>query len=327
MFASYTTPREAYSQAIIPAFRKLWRVRTGEDLSVRESYLASGAQARAIVGGFEADVAALSIAPDIDVLNGAGLLVRNWKSEPHGGIVSRSIVVIAVRPGNPKGIHDWDDLRRPNIDVLTPDVRTSGSAMWNITSIYGACIRGRTTSRLRDSASAPFFLRDVLRNVKRMDSDARESMNRFEAGEGDAAIVCENEVLLSKRRATPIEYVVPHSTILIENPATVVDANAKKHHTIDLAEAFLAFLRTPEVQHVFVDYGFRAVDESVTAKAAALPAVTDLFTIKDLGGWSATCSTSTGSTIARTQAHGNPGSSFRSGPDEPENFAVAPLSP
>src|ERR671926_1082596 len=142
---AYTTPREVYGRRIIPAFAKHWNERTGQEVKFQESYLGSGAQARAIVGGFEADVAALSLEPDIEQITKAKLITHDWKAAANGGMVSRSVVVIAVRPGNPKNIHGWDDLRRPGINVLTPNPRTSGGAMWNIAAIYGAALRGGTS--------------------------------------------------------------------------------------------------------------------------------------------------------------------------------------
>src|SRR5690606_2337822 len=115
------------------------------EVTFNESYLGSGAQARAIVAGFEADLAALSLEPDIESLTKTGLITHPWKSGPHAGMVSRSIVVIGVRPGNPKNIRDWDDLAKPGVSVLTPNVRTSGGARWNIAAIWGAALRGHTS--------------------------------------------------------------------------------------------------------------------------------------------------------------------------------------
>jgi sulfate/thiosulfate transport system substrate-binding protein len=286
----YTTPREVYGRRILPAFQKHWKATTGEEVRFRESYLGSGAQARAVVGGFEADVAALSLEPDIETVRQAGLITRDWKGGAHRGMVSRSIVVIAVRAGNPKGIRDWADLRRPGIRVLTPNPRTSGGAMWNIAAMYGAALRGGTPVARGDSAGAEGLLRDVLRNVDVMDKGARESMITFERGVGDAAITYENEVLVARQAGKAVDYVVPRSTILIENPVAVVDAYAEKHGTRDLADAFVRFLGTAEAQRAYAEYGLRPVDEQVTP-ARPLPAVGDLFTIADMGGWPAVART------------------------------------
>jgi sulfate/thiosulfate transport system substrate-binding protein len=283
---AYTTPREAYGKAVIPAFQAYWRDKTGEEVRFEESYLGSGAQARVIVSGFEADVAALSLEADVDTIARAGLITHDWRAGPHQGMITRSIVVIAVPAGNPQSIHDWDDLRRSGMQVLTPNVRTSGGAMWNVAAIYGAALRGGTSAPRDDAAAAQRLLADILRNVSIMDKGARESIVSFEKGLGDAAITYENEVLVARQAGKTYDYVVPRATILIENPAAVIDVYADKHGTRDLADAFVAFLASPAAQRAFTDYGLRPVDASVaTAVKDRFPAVADLFTIHDLGGW------------------------------------------
>jgi sulfate/thiosulfate transport system substrate-binding protein len=279
---AYTTPREVYGREIIPAFQRHWKERTGQEVKFQESYLGSGAQARAVIGGFEADVVALSLEPDVQKIAEAGLITHDWKANPTGGMVSRSVVVLGVRPGNPKGVRDWDDLRRAGVSVLTPSPRTSGGAMWNIAALHGAVSRGRAGG----GAPPETVLREVLRNVAVMDKGARESMLSFENGVGDVAITYENEVLVARQAGKAMDYVIPSSTILIENPVAVVDTYVDEHGTRDVAEAFVAFLRTPEVQRMYARYGLRAVDAAVAQETAAqYPAVGDLFTIRDLGGW------------------------------------------
>ncbi len=283
---AYTTPREVYGKAIIPAFQRYWKQKTGQDVRFQESYLGSGAQARAIAGGFEADVAALSLEADIDSIARAGLIQRDWRRGANQGMVTRSVVVIAVRAGNPKAVRDWDDLRRKGLEVLTPNVRTSGGAKWNMCALYGAALRGGTGAKKGDAAAAEGLLRDVLRNVTVMDKGARESMINFEKGVGDAAITYENEVLVARKSGETYEYVAPRASILIENPAAVVDKYADKHGNRDLADAFVRFLVTPEAQRAFAAYGLRPVDAGVAKEVgASFPAVADLFTIRDLGGW------------------------------------------
>lgn len=283
---AYTTPREAYGKAILPAFRKQLLAKSGRDVQFRESYLGSGAQARAIAGGFEADIAALSLEPDIETLRTAGLIKTDWKAGEHGGMVTRSIVVIGVRKGNPKGIHDWDDLARKGVDVLTPDARTSGGAMWNVAAIYGAAIRGQTRAKAQDKQAAAQLVGAVLRNVKALDRGARESLLNFERGLGDAIVTYENEILVGRSKGQDYDYVIPKSTILIENPVAVVDSYAQRHGSSELAKSFVDFLSTPEAQRAFAEYGLRPVLPAVATEVAArFPAVTDLFTIRDLGGW------------------------------------------
>ncbi|MET0618899.1 MAG: sulfate ABC transporter substrate-binding protein [Thermoanaerobaculia bacterium] len=286
LLGAYTTPREVYRDAILPAFEKAWKAKGGGAVEFRTSYQGSGAQARAIIGGFEADVAALALAPDIDRIATEKLITHDWKARPHGGMVTNSIVVIAVRKGNPAGIKDWPDLTRKGLNVLTPDPKTSGGAMWNINAIYGAALRGHTGVPANDPAAAAKFLSSVFKNVSIMDKGARESITTFEKGVGDVAITYENEVLTAQAAGEPLEYVVPKSTILIQNPAAVVDTSVDKHRTREAATAFLDFVVTPDAQRAFAKFGFRPVDADVAKESEGrFPRVEDLWTIEALGGW------------------------------------------
>jgi len=286
IFGAYTTPREVYGKAILPAFQRRWREKNGQRVQFRESYQGSGAQSRAIVGGFEADVAALSVEGDIDKIAQAGLITHDWKAEPHGGMVSTSIVVLAVRPGNPKKILDWPDLTRPGVNVLTPDPKTSGGAMWNINAIYGAALRGFAGVPKDDRAAAKGFLKRVFANVSIIDKGARESITTFEKGVGDVAITYENEVLIGRQAGQKYDYVVPRSTILIENPVALVDKYVDQHGVRAAAKAFVTFLHGPQAQSLYARYGLRPVDEGVAKEnASKLPAVQDLWKIDFLGGW------------------------------------------
>jgi sulfate transport system substrate-binding protein len=158
--------------------------------------------------------------------------------------------------------------------------------MWNVCALYGAAQRGHTAAPASDPGAAEQLLADVLRNVSVMDKGARESIVTFEKGVGDVAITYENEVLVGRQAGRDYEYVVPRSTILIENPVAVVDAYVEKHKSRDVAEAFVAFLRTPEAQRAFAQHGYRPVDETVAKEVEGrFPKVQDLFTVRDLGGW------------------------------------------
>ncbi|MEK6410497.1 MAG: sulfate ABC transporter substrate-binding protein [Acidobacteriota bacterium] len=286
ILGGYTTPREAYGKAVIPAFQKYWKDKTGQDVEFQESYQASGAQSRAIIGGFEADIAALSLEGDIDKIAEAGLITHDWKAKPNRGMISSSIVVIAVRQGNPKGIRDWPDLAQPGLNVLTPDPKTSGGAQWNINAIYGAALRGFAGVARDDQAAASEFLKSILRNVSIMDKGARESITNFEKGIGDVAITYENEVLVGRQSGQTYDYVVPHSVILIENPVALVDKNVDNHGAREVAEAFVNFLWTPEAQRAYAKFGLRPVDQAVAQEVSAqFPAVQDLWKIDYLGGW------------------------------------------
>jgi sulfate/thiosulfate transport system substrate-binding protein len=279
---AYTTPREAYGRSILPAFAREWRGAAAESLRFETSYQGSGAQARAIVAGFEADVAALSLEPDLQTLEKAHLITRDWRTGPTAGIITRSIVVIGVRPGNPKNIKSWDDLRRPGIQVVMPNPKTSGGAMWNVLAMYGASLRGFTSAPKSDSAAAERLVRDVVHNVAIMDKGAREAMLTFESGVGDATITYENEVLVAKQSGKKMDYVVPNGTIVIENPVAVVDAYADRHGNRKAADAFVKFLTTDSAQAAFEQFGLRRA----TGETSGLPPLpASAFTIRDLGGW------------------------------------------
>lgn len=280
----YTTPREAYG-ALLPVFREQQRA-AGREVTIQESYLGSGAQARAILGGFEADLAALSLDPDIELLRGGELIRHDWRAGEFGGMVTRSVVVIGVRAGNPKNIRTWQDLARPGIEVLTPNVRTSGGAMWNVLAIYGAAMRGHAGVPAGDRDAAIGLLASILRNVKIMDRSGRDSMLTFERGVGDAIITYENEMLVGRAGGRDYEYITGGSTILIENPIALIDANVDRHGTRELTQAFIDFLRTPESQRTFAEHGLRPVLPAVEAETRSrFATVEDLFTIRDLGGW------------------------------------------
>lgn len=284
--AAYTTPREAYAK-IIPLFQQQWKAQTGQDVTFEESYQASGAQSRAIVEGFDADVAALSLEADVERIVGANLITHDWHAVANNGMVSTSVVAFAVRPGNPTHIKDWSDLAKEGVEVLTPNPKTSGGAQWNMMALYGAAFRGQVAGvPANDDAAARDFMKQVLKNVSVMDKGARESITNFENGVGDVAITYENEVLVSQAAGKEMELVIPPSTILIENPVALIDTYVDQHGNREVVEAFVEFLFTPEAQRIFADNGLRSVDQTVAqATADRYPPVAQQFTIADFGGW------------------------------------------
>ena len=285
ILAAYTTPREAYRE-LIPLFQQKWKEETGQTVTFEESYQGSGAQSRAVAEGFEADIVALSLEADVIRLEDAGLITHDWRSEPFGGMVSTSVVAFAVREGNPKNIQAWGDLTQTDLEVLTPNPKTSGGAMWNILGLYGAAQRGHVAGFTADDAGAQEFLLGVLQNVTVMDKSARDSIVTFEKGIGDVAITYENEVLVGRQAGQTYELVLPSSTIQIDNPIAVVDTYVDEHGTREVAEAFLDFLFTPEAQQVFAKHGLRSPDPEVAKTTAEqYPPIEDLFTISDFGGW------------------------------------------
>ncbi len=282
---AYSVLREAFHDGVLPAFAAHWKKEMGRTVEFEESYNGSGAQSRAIASGFDADIAALSLEGDIDRLVKAGMVRKDWKASPGGGMITRSLVVIGVRPGNPKGIRDWDDLAYKDVAVLYPDPKTSGGARWNINAIYGA---GLLTARPhRNPKAGSELLAKVQANVVNMDASGRQSMATFERGTGDAVVTYENELLLQRRRThQDAPYIIPPATLLIEGPATIVDASVERHKNRAVAEAFLAFLRTEEAQGILSEFGFRNINPSLDRDPRRPPLPPRLFTMKDLGGWS-----------------------------------------
>lgn len=285
ILAGYTTPREAYKE-IIPLFQAYWKEKTGQTVTFEESYQGSGAQSRAVAEGFEADIVALSLEADITRLEKAGLITHDWRSEPFGGMVSTSVVAFAVREGNPRNIKDWADLIQPELEILTPNPKTSGGAMWNVLALYGAAKHGKVEGFSADDQGAQDFLLAVLQNVAIMDKGARESITNFEKGIGDVAITYENEVLVGQQAGVNYELVLPSSTIRIDNPVAIVDTYVDKHGTREVAAAFVDFLFTKEAQEVFAKHGLRSPEPEVAqATADQYPPIADLFTIDEFGGW------------------------------------------
>jgi len=284
VLAGYSAPREALEQAVIPAFAARWRAETGRGLRVRSSYLSSGAQARAVLQGFEADVAILALETDMQKLADGHLLSPTWRDETGAqGFVAHTPVVLAVRSGNPQRLTTFADLARPGLEVLTPNPRTSGAAAWNLLGIYGsAALRG-------GAAAGDSLLQAVLGNVIAMDKGARESIVNFERGIGDVAVTYEQEVIGARRVGRRYDAVIPQPTIVADIPAAVVKRYAEAHRQLAAATAFVAFLQSPEGQRLMADFGFRpgpgvSLSPEMAAQYPPLgPA--DTFSVGDLGGW------------------------------------------
>jgi sulfate/thiosulfate-binding protein len=285
---AYSVVREVLHDGLIPAFKSEWKKRTGRSVTFDESYNASGAQARAIVSGLDADVAILSHEGDMELLVKAGRVKPTWKDLPTKGVVTHSLVVIGHRPGNPKSIKDWADLAKPGVGVLYPDPKTSGGARWNINAIYGSAYLSSfaTNDGKPDRRVIRDFMARVQANVINMDQSGRQSMANFaERGTGDVVVTYENELLFRNKEHDPIPYVVPPATLLIESPAAVVATAVESHGSREVAEAFVEFLTSDEGQRIVGEFGFRPVKPDAPAPSGALPLPPKLFTMADLGGW------------------------------------------
>jgi sulfate transport system substrate-binding protein len=266
---AYSTPQGAFEK-LIPAFQA---TPEGSGVSFSQSYGPSGQQSRAVANGLHADIVNFSLEPDVEKLVKAGLVPASWNQNATHGFVSNSVAVIIVRKGNPKHITGWSDLVRRGVQVLTPNPLTSGGARWNVVAAYGAQLKEGKTP-----AQAQAYLTALFHNVASQDSSARNALQTFLAGRGDALIDYENEAIADKKKGAPLEYVIPKDTILIQNPIAVVGSGASATE----ARKFLAYLLSPAAQAIWASSGYRPV---IPTAAAQFPTPAGLFTIDSLGGW------------------------------------------
>jgi sulfate transport system substrate-binding protein len=288
-FAAYSNVYDVYGK-LQSDFASAWKdAHDGQQVIFQSSYGGSTTQAQNVVNGFPADVVALSLAPDVQMIQDAGLITHDWTQEANGGITATSDVVFDVRPNNPKHIENWNDLTQPGLQILTPDPAQSGGAKWNIIAAYGAAMRGQVPGvPANDPAAAQKLLTDIFKNVTVMDKSANDSIKNFQSGNGDVAITYEYAVLQAQHAGLPDERVIPPSTVSIQTPIAVVDKNAEAHCVEDIANAFVKFVLSKEEAPVFTSVGFeRSVDVKAAQKGDGdtFPAIQDLFTVDDLGGW------------------------------------------
>ncbi len=271
---------EAANVAIGEAFAE---TPEGEGVEFETSYGASGDQSRAVAEGLEADYVHFSIPPDVTRLEDEGLVAADWDEGPTNGIVSNSVVVFAVRPGNPKDIQDWDDLTADGVEIVTPNPASSGAARWNALAAWGQVIEDGGTEEEADA-----YVEDFFANVVSLPSSGRDATTAFLSGTGDVLMAYENEAILAHQNGEEFDYVIPETTLLIENAGAVtVDAPP-------IAQDWLDFVLSPEGQAGFVAKGFRPVIEGVEITdvegandpSNPFPEITNLLTVdEDFGGW------------------------------------------
>ncbi len=282
---SYDPTREFY-QEYNQAFARYWKGKTGQDVNIRQSHGGSGAQARSVIDGVDADVVTLALSADIDAISQkSGLLAPNWQGRfPHNSSPYTSTIVLLVRKGNPKGIKDWGDLVRPGVGVITPNPKTGGGARWNYLAAYAWALKTYN----HDEGKARDYLKKLYANVLVLDTGARGSTTTFvERGVGDVLIAWENEALLSvnKLGKGKFDIIVPSISILAEPPVAVVDKIALKHGTTQVAREYLNYLYSKEGQDLAGKYYYRPIDADAAAKYADQFAKVNLVTIRDFGGW------------------------------------------
>ena len=277
----FAVPKEA-NNAIQKKFAE---TPEGQGVVWEESYGASGDQSRAVANGLKADYVNFSLEGDVTRLVKAGLIEESWNSGSNKGIVSDSVVVIVVPKGNPHQITDWDDLLKPDVKIITPNPASSGSARWNILAAYHQVIADGGTE---DDAKT--YLTSFFTNVVALPGSGRDATNAFLEGSGNVLISYENEAILARQSGEEFDYIVPESTLLIENPGAVLkDANPK-------AKSYLDYVLSTAGQEEFVTKGFRPVTDGTPVgevqgannPAEPFPTPAKLFTVgDDLGGWDA----------------------------------------
>jgi len=281
---SYDPTRELYQKFNV-AFAKYWKAKTGVDVQFEQSHGGSGAQARSVLDGLQADVVTLALAYDIDVLAEKGnLLPRNWQSRlPNNSTPYTSTIVFLVRKGNPKNIRTWEDLIRPGVSVITANPKTSGGARWAYLAAWGYELK-----KTGDENKAKDFVAKLYKNVPVLDSGTRGATTTFvQRGIGDVLLSWENEAFLALNELgkDKFEVVVPAISVLAEPPVSVVDKVAAKHGTTDVAKAYLQYLYTDEGQEIAAQNFYRPRSEKIAAKYAKQFPKIELFTIDLFGGW------------------------------------------
>jgi len=285
---SYDPTREFYKE-YDQVFAAYWKKQSGEDLSVKQSHGGSGKQARAVIDGLEADVVTLALEGDIDaIVTKSGKIAANWKSRlPNDSAPYTSTIVFLVRKGNPKGIKDWGDLVKGDVQIVTPNPKTSGGARWN----YLAAWAWANKEYGGDQAKIKAYIADLYKRAPVLDTGARGALTSFaQRGIGDVLIAWENEAYLSldEFKDEGFEIVTPSLSILAQPPVAVVDGNVDAHGTRKAAEAYLSYLYTKEGQTLAAKYHYRPIKpELAPAELVAKFPKLNLVTIDDpiFGGW------------------------------------------
>lgn len=283
---SYDPTRELYAE-VNKVFAAAWKDKTGEEVSIRASHGGSGAQARAVIDGLEADVVTLALQSDIDAIaDRSGLIIPEWRDRlPNHSVPYTSTIVFVVRKGNPKQIKDWGDLIKPGVAVITPNPKTSGGARWNYLAAWGYALRANGG----DEAKARAFVSDLYKHVPVLDSGARGATITFaQRNQGDVLLAWEDDAVLAVRELgkNRLEVVYPSVSIKAEPVVAVVDKVVDRHGTRALADAYLRFLYTSEGQELVARHSYRPLDQAVAARYAAQFPALPTFTVDEVfGGW------------------------------------------
>lgn len=261
---SYDPTRELYEE-YNKAFAKYWKEKSGQDVIIKQSHGGSGKQARSVIDGLKADVVTLALAYDIDAIAQKNYLdINNWQKQfKYNSSPYTSTIVFLVRKGNPKNIKDWDDLIKNNIQVITPNPKTSGGARWNYLAAYAYALKQElgTLNKIDFNSKkykiadekAKEYLSKLFKNVPVLDSGARGATNTFVQRKiGDVLLAWENEAFLAINELGKDEFeiIVPSISILAEPPVAVVEKNAIKKGTLNVSTQYLNYLYSKEGQQI-----------------------------------------------------------------------------
>jgi len=269
-------------QANAELIKNFQQTDAGKGVDFKESYGASGDQSRAVAAGQDADEVHLSLEPDVTRLVDAGMVDKNWKDNATDGMCSQSIVVMVVKSGNPKHITSWSDLTKPGVGIVTPNPASSGSAKWNLLAAYGSVLADGGSA-----ADADKYMQAFFHNVAALPDSGRDATTAFTGGTGDVLLSYENEAILARQNGTDFDYVIPDSSILIQNPCALTTDASKS------AQSWMDFQKSKEGQKLYAETGYRPLEDvgDVTVEGAndpsnPFPEPKKLLTIdKDFGGW------------------------------------------
>jgi sulfate transport system substrate-binding protein len=266
----YSTPEAVYEEALEPGFES---TPDGAGVSFSNSFGASGDQSRAVEAGQPASVVHFAQGGDMSRLVESGDVAPNWDKGEFGGIAQDSVVVLAVRKGNPEGLKSFDDLLNKEVDIITPNPFSSGGARWNLMAVYGS---ERHQGKSEQEALAA--VKTILEKTAVQPGSARDALTAFTQGEGDVLLAYENEAIKAQEEGEDIDYVIPPSTILIETPIAVTKTAPES------AQKFLDYIWSDAGQEIWAENGYRPANKKLV-DPKQFPTPADLFTIDEFGGW------------------------------------------
>ncbi len=283
---AFSALENVLKEEIIPAFEEDWVEKTGQKVQIITSFAGSGTITNQIIFGAPAQVALIATEVDATHIRESRKVTIDSRGFGNRGSFAYSVAGILTREGNPKGLHSFEDLTKPGINVVYPDPTTSGGAQWGILAVYGSALKTtQHVAGIQDPARAREILKGVSLNAGSLPESARRALTQFGLGYGDALITYENEALLDISRGRTYELIVPESTILIEPKVLIIDANVREGEN-EVVTAFVEFLWSKTAQEAFAGNNFRVLDEAIMdGYSDRYIEVARPFTVDYLGGW------------------------------------------